>query len=227
MNKRKGFTLIELLVVVAIISILAAMLLPALSQAREKARQALCMGNLKQLGILVHMYAQDYDNVIVPYYLYDTSTLGTPWYGVFMRAKYVETVPYNAVKRTIFHCPSEPKSNSYYRHGKSTSPNWNQATDYSMNRHVAPLIRLSTGNRGERLSRITNPSGRFIICDGDAVAVGVAWTGGSYWSDMNPNLDITPYGWELRHSGGMNYLFVDGHVEWRKGAPTNNNMPPW
>src|SRR5437870_10743090 len=59
--RRKGFTLIELLVVIAIIAILAAILFPVFAQAREKARQATCLSNLKQMGLAEMMYAQDYD----------------------------------------------------------------------------------------------------------------------------------------------------------------------
>src|SRR5579863_5184611 len=60
-SARSGFTLIELLIVIAVIAILAALLFPVFSQAREKARQTACLSNLKQMGLGVTMYAQDYD----------------------------------------------------------------------------------------------------------------------------------------------------------------------
>ena len=66
--KRKAFTLIELLVVVAIIGILAAILFPVFARARENARRASCMSNVKQLSLASLMYAQDYDERLVPSY---------------------------------------------------------------------------------------------------------------------------------------------------------------
>jgi prepilin-type N-terminal cleavage/methylation domain-containing protein/prepilin-type processing-associated H-X9-DG protein len=65
-RKRAGFTLIELLVVIAIIAILAAILFPVFSQAREKARQAVCTSNLRNIGMGAVQYTQDYDEVVLP-----------------------------------------------------------------------------------------------------------------------------------------------------------------
>ncbi|MBM3499538.1 MAG: prepilin-type N-terminal cleavage/methylation domain-containing protein [Armatimonadetes bacterium] len=89
---RRGFTLIELLVVIAIIAILAAILFPVFARAREKARQASCLSNIKQLALAAVMYAQDYDEING---FYD-------WQAVRM---FIVTQPY--VKNTqLFYCPS-------------------------------------------------------------------------------------------------------------------------
>lgn len=99
MRSKHGFTLIELLVVIAIIAILAAILFPVFARAREKARQTSCLSNVKQLGLTLMMYIQDYDEMFPAAYDYSTTTptLSRFWYG--------QAEPY--IKNSqIFDCPS-------------------------------------------------------------------------------------------------------------------------
>lgn len=104
MKNRKGFTLIELLVVIAIIAILAAMLLPALARAREQARRANCISNLKQLGLASHMYAQDFGEAFPT----GSGTTGqrTPEIDLTML---VAPTPYASAMK-LFVCPSATDS---------------------------------------------------------------------------------------------------------------------
>ena len=106
--RRSAFTLIELLVVIAIIAILAAILFPVFARAREKARQTTCMSNLKQFGLAIIQYTQDYDEKM-PLAVPHTSSIGprtakennVPEFGIP-----VQLMPY-VKSREAFHCPDD------------------------------------------------------------------------------------------------------------------------
>lgn len=104
-SKVRAFTLIELLVVIAIIAILAAILFPVFAQAREKARQASCASNLKQLGTALLMYSIDYDELYMsPYYYGSTG-------GNNVLETYIKNHPKNgSPTSTVWACPDLPGS---------------------------------------------------------------------------------------------------------------------
>jgi prepilin-type N-terminal cleavage/methylation domain-containing protein/prepilin-type processing-associated H-X9-DG protein len=107
---RSAFTLIELLVVIAIIAILAALLFPVFAQAREQARQTVCSSNVRQIGMAIQMYVQDYDETLPIFFAYNTED---PITGANARAGYpdhkgveVLVLPYTQNKQ-IFTCPDD------------------------------------------------------------------------------------------------------------------------
>ncbi len=103
---RRGFTLIELLVVIAIIAILAAILFPVFAKAREKARQSSCLNNMKQLGLAVLQYSQDYDEQL-PYVALGNVTYTLPNGSSYTGAVLWHTMLHPYIKNVqVYNCPS-------------------------------------------------------------------------------------------------------------------------
>jgi prepilin-type N-terminal cleavage/methylation domain-containing protein/prepilin-type processing-associated H-X9-DG protein len=242
-RKRSGFTLIELLVVIAIMTLLAALLFPVLVQAREKARQASCLSNLKQMGTAWMMYAQDYDEMFPVNCRIGNNTWGSGWSGdgplgacQFMREMGCfggwignTLIPYTK-NAGIFQCPSTPQWFPVnYGDGNKC---WNQT------QFPVPYTHASYGYNyvalnGRGLASIPHPADQLAIWDGSAYPdCPYTQSGGcGIWHRR----DIPVFLWKIGkprhpamtddainpffvariapHNNMINYMYADGHAK--------------
>ena len=221
MKKWLAFTLIELLVVIAIIAILAAMLLPALSKAREKARDISCTNNLKTLSTMHQLYTNDNDDYLMPVHRFAGANWGNIWpsmtYSLFTGKEVVNhymlhhCFEYYGEEKSLS-CPSETKKIG----------NWSDKNFGSG--HYCPNWFLvgSAGNSNRpcnRVSSLTSPSIAMHIADSAiyidcAAETPIQWAprhaGGGGGTEATRNGSA---GYKYNESGAMNIAFADGHVE--------------
>lgn len=196
MKNKRAFTLIELLVVIAIIALLAAILFPVFGRAREKARQATCQSNLKQLAMAVAMYIQDHDEVLPP--------CNPDWRN--------DLNPYlnkASATTTRFWCPSA---------GKNPINDTYTSLCYAFNAYLAhnsPGYGKALAAGPKMMAMIEHPSDRLMFVD---CQPGIAT---AEYSQITTDLARAQ---TCRHNDGANVLFIDGHVKWVQGPKILKNV---
>lgn len=190
------FTLVELLVVIAIIAILAAMLLPALKNARDKSMQTACANNLKQLSLYTQYYTDDYNGRLPLAYVsggewsgYAADDFGS-WFSLLAPYDGITPTDYDTFgckRASPFHCPVKSGTDPTF------APSIASASD-------GAYIPVENGISNGRLMRVVNPSIKVWLMD----------TTSCYY--FNPYLSGKSC--DPRHSHGVNILFFDWHVNW-------------
>jgi len=202
---RAAFTLIELLVVIAIIALLAALLLPALTSARESGRSVACVSRARQMGLALFLYAGDYNGTLIPAAVVKNNQ-NKYWYHVLDLYLTRTDTDYNSPNRPAWQlCPS-----------KTITPMTRETVGYGWNYSYFGYVDDCTDDWcvdgwSSRLSDVTKPSHTIIIGD-----------------SKDANIEPDPaynyqnryiYSWPghnaraWRHHGRGNYLLLDGHIE--------------
>jgi prepilin-type N-terminal cleavage/methylation domain-containing protein/prepilin-type processing-associated H-X9-DG protein len=191
-SSKRAFTLLELLVVVAIIALLAAILFPAFSRARENARRSSCASNVKQLALGILQYTQDYDETLPPVAYPDPTDTEDQISWASMTAPYLKS-------EQIFKCPSDSKSDKYsYGLNELAFVDWVDDTP-----DEAPAFKLSQFQNTTQTVMLGDIE---RAPDVDEDALKMVEPG----DDLDDELDGLPLD---RHMERVNLAFMDGHVK--------------